>query len=107
MPEVINHSLKCNAAAQLHSIETGKLIVSVGVLSVETDGYGPFIHSIGHSLGYLNTSFRVVKDQVLTVEPGIYVPGMGGVRIEDDVLITKTGMVNLTKIAPSKELIEV
>ncbi len=73
----------------------------------EKDGYGPFIHSIGHSLGYFTTSFLAVEGQVLTVEPGIYVPGMGGVRIEDDVLITKSGMANLTKIAPSKELIEV
>jgi Xaa-Pro dipeptidase len=73
----------------------------------EKDGYGPFIHSIGHSLGYFSTSFRGVEGQVLTVEPGIYVPGVGGVRIEDDVLMTRNGLVNLTKIAPSKELIEV
>ncbi len=73
----------------------------------EKDGYGPFIHSIGHSLGYFVTGFHNVKNQIVTVEPGIYIPGFGGVRIEDDILITKEGFINLTKTAPSKELIEV
>ena len=71
------------------------------------DGYGPLIHGIGHSIGYFNTGFRLVENQVVTVEPGIYIPGFGGVRIEDDVLITKDGFDNLTRYAPSKELIEV
>ena len=75
----------------------------------EKDGYGKFIHSIGHSLGYFGTGFKNVKNQIVTVEPGIYIPGFGGVRIEDDILITKDkkGYVNLTKASPTKELIEV
>ena len=40
----------------------------------------------------------------MTVEPGIYLPGFGGVRIEDDIVVTPTGCVNLTKA--EKELIE-
>ena len=40
---------------------------------------------------------------VMTVEPGIYLPGRFGVRIEDDVFVTQTGCINLT--ASPKELL--
>lgn len=80
-------------------------------------GYeGCFGHSLGHGVGLLihespNLSPRSPKDmtlrcgEVVTVEPGIYVEGKYGCRIEDMVLITPGGSRNLTK-AP-KELIEI
>ena len=76
-------------------------------------GYGEyFTHGIGHGIGldiheepYFNqTSTEVIKSgMVLTDEPGIYIEGKYGVRIEDDILITDTGCELLT-LAP-KELI--
>jgi len=63
-----------------------------------TEFKGRFIHSTGHSLGLsvhdgpgLSSRFnkKLQPGMILTVEPGIYIPGYGGVRIEDDVLVTK------------------
>ena len=76
-------------------------------------GYGDyFTHGIGHGIGldiheepyFSQTSKEVIKSgMVLTDEPGIYIEGKYGVRIEDDILITETGCELLT-LAP-KELI--
>ena len=69
------------------------------------NGYD-LIHSLGHGVGleiheypYLNTKndFCLKNNMVVTDEPGIYLPGKFGVRIEDTVLITKSGCINLTK----------
>jgi Xaa-Pro aminopeptidase len=66
---------------------------------------GRFIHGLGHSLGldvhddsYPSEDFnkRFAENMVLTVEPGIYLPGLYGVRLEDDVLVTKNGCRVLT-----------
>ncbi|MGI0090690.1 MAG: M24 family metallopeptidase [Nitrososphaerales archaeon] len=79
-----------------------------------TEYKGRFIHSTGHSLGLavhdgIGLSKRnketLRPGMVLTVEPGIYVPEFGGVRIEDDVLITKNKPKVLT--SANRELIEV
>jgi len=77
-------------------------------------GYGDaFGHATGHALGLdIHESPSLSKrcetvlqpGMVLTVEPGIYLPGLGGVRIEDDVLLTSDGLEVLTG-AP-KHLIE-
>ncbi|MCX5687335.1 MAG: Xaa-Pro peptidase family protein [Candidatus Omnitrophica bacterium] len=65
-----------------------------------------FLHSLGHGIGReiheipaisQNSKIKLEKDMVITIEPGIYIPGWGGVRIEDTVLITKNSCEILTK----------
>lgn len=73
-----------------------------------------FIHSTGHGLGLevhesprLGRGEKTIlrKDMIVTVEPGVYFEGQGGIRIEDDALVTRTGAEFITD-AP-RELIEI
>jgi Xaa-Pro dipeptidase len=86
----------------------------VAKLIDSTEFKGRFIHSTGHSLGLnvhdgaglsLRNKNKLEPGMVVTVEPGIYLPGFGGVRIEDDVLITKGKPRILT--SATREFIEV
>lgn len=67
-----------------------------------------FVHSTGHGVGIevhelpnvtKSNTKKLVPNNVVTVEPGIYVPGIGGVRIEDTILITDSDALLLTKKA--------
>jgi len=69
-----------------------------------------FFHGTGHGLGleiheYPRLQKVVLKDrQVLTVEPGLYYPGLGGVRHEDVVVVTKTGCKILSRFPKPLEI---
>ncbi len=80
---------------------------------IEQAGYGQYFgHGLGHSLGLLihenprasrTSQARFKVGNVITIEPGIYLPGRFGVRIEDMVYLSPSGKVNLTKMP--KELL--
>ena len=66
-----------------------------------------FFHGTGHGLGLdiheapsfgLRSKNVLRRDNVVTVEPGLYYQGLGGVRLEDVVIVTKTGCKNLVRI---------
>ena len=92
---------------------TGAAVHTAGADVITAAGYGAYFgHGFGHSVGLeihekpmaskKNTK-PLPAGAVITAEPGIYIPGKFGVRIEDMILLTETGCENLTK-AP-KELI--
>ena len=74
---------------------------------------GRFIHNLGHGVGLdvhdhpalsPTLDFMLKANMVITDEPGVYIPGFGGVRIEDDLIIKKNGHEEITS-AP-RELME-
>ncbi len=95
---------------ELHN-EVKKFFADQGYPTEVRDGRQVgFFHGTGHGLGleiheyprFQKTVFRV--GQVLTVEPGLYYPGLGGVRTEDVVAITKRGIRMLSRFPNSLEI---
>ena len=90
-----------------------KVVDAVARDYIDSQGYeGCFGHGLGHAVGidiHEDPRFNTVSTatlkagQVMTVEPGIYVPGVGGVRFENTVVVTETGCRSLTH--PTRDLI--
>lgn len=108
--------------AQKIGFETAKVGANANEVHHAVESYidgtkfkGRFIHSTGHSLGMAvhdggarfsdANKFELKENMVFTIEPGVYLPGYGGVRIEDVVLIKKDKAEILTKT--SRKLIEI
>ena len=111
IPENIKNIYNLVLKNQLQTQKDLREGASIRIISknVENDfklnGYD-LIHSLGHGIGleihelpYINSkNDNLLKENmIITNEPGIYLPNNYGVRIEDTVLITKSGCINLTK----------
>lgn len=76
---------------------------------IEDHGYGAyFTHRTGHGLGLeahempsivAGNSQGLLPGMTFTIEPGVYLPGIGGVRIEDDVVVTAQGAMRLSSLS--------
>lgn len=86
----------------------GKSLDAVARKMIEKAGYGPYFqHSLGHGIGLVAhekpiITFRmddqiIPEDCVLAIEPGVYLPDKFGIRIEDNIFVTRNGGVILTK----------
>jgi len=113
--EVYNIVLKAQLAA-LAKIKAGEYCVNIDKAArdiISEAGYGGcFGHGLGHGVGLeiheeprFNSAYFVPCQcgEVVTVEPGIYIEGEFGVRIEDMIIVNNTGCTNITK--SKKELI--
>ena len=98
------------------AIRAGKRMCDVDAVArdyIAEAGYREaFNHGLGHGMGLdvheaprlsWQSKDKLKAGSVVTVEPGIYLPGVGGVRIEDDVLVTPTGHRVLTRLSKKLE----
>lgn len=115
--EIYNLVLSAQQAAleEIKAGLTGAQVDKVARDKIAAAGYGEYFgHGLGHSVGlYIHEEPRLSpaettvleENMIETVEPGIYIPDFGGVRIEDMVVVKKDGCQNLTN--SYKELIEI
>lgn len=109
--------LKDHYQAVLEAQELGVSLVRAGQVCADIDRqvrhclqkYGLdnyFIHSTGHGVGLeihekptvsSRSQTELQKNMVITIEPGIYIPGWGGIRIEDTVIVEENGCEIITK----------
>jgi Xaa-Pro aminopeptidase len=91
----------------------GREINDLALMIIRKEGFPAFEYGIGHGVGLeiheepfmrQNADVTLETGMILTIEPGTYKPGWGGVRIEDTLLVTEDGHRVLTKFP--KELME-
>ena len=119
IPEKIGAIYKVVLDAQMSAIaaiKPGRRMCDIDAVArecVKKAGYGEYFnHGLGHGLGLdvheapsvsWRSDAKLKVDMLVTVEPGIYLPGVGGVRIEDDVVVTRTGCRVLSRLSKKIE----
>lgn len=112
-PELL-HLFEVNRAAQRNALSKcrpGALLKELDLAAREVMAKAGleeyFIHSLGHGIGLevheyprikfdgLDCNLKLEPGMAITIEPGLYLPGKGGVRYEDTVIITQEGYMNL------------
>ncbi|MFB6467700.1 M24 family metallopeptidase [Cytobacillus sp. Hz8] len=116
--EIYDTVLKSQLAA-IDAVKPGVTCADVDLASrnlIAEAGFGEYFpHRLGHGLGISiheypsvteTNSLVLEKGMVFTIEPGIYVPNVAGVRIEDDVYVTENGIEVLTKFPKELQIIK-
>ncbi|MDD2521939.1 MAG: Xaa-Pro peptidase family protein [Anaerolineaceae bacterium] len=113
--ETVQRSNHYAVAAVRPGMTTGE-VDAIARQEIEESGFGNyFTHRTGHGLGmeaheapYIFSGNQLVlkKGMVFTIEPGIYLPGLGGIRIEDNVVVTEDGFNCLTTLPREVKTIE-
>jgi Xaa-Pro aminopeptidase len=118
LPEELSSAYELCARAQARSLEAvragaaGRDVDAVARSEIGDSGLAPVLHGLGHGVGLDIHELPLLSDvsdsvlepgNVVTVEPGVYLPGLGGVRIEDLVIVTDDGPEVLTPF--TKELV--
>ncbi len=113
--EIVKHANEAGRSTGRPGITAGKIDQAARAV-IESAGYGVyFTHRTGHGIGiegheepyiFGENTLLLAPGMAYTVEPGIYLPGRGGVRIEDDVVITADGCETLSDFPRELQIIE-
>ena len=111
--ETVLHSQR-ESLALVRPGANGNDINKLALDIIQKAGYPPYGYGVGHGVGLeiheepfmrQNRDISLEANMTITIEPGIYIPGWGGIRIEDTVLVTEDGYRTLTSFP--KELMEI